>query len=181
MPIHVRVSNGSGCGGLLFLATLGLVGIALLVLFPILILVALALGVIGVPLLRWWMRRKIREAYGAEGFDPFDTWTRRSSTEGRLANVPWDDVTATNYYETVTQDERGEVHTVGHFEVETATQGKVLALNESMQGFHAMIKLANEQTPHIPYVWVHESDYRPGPGPEPLRRGAYLCVDREQL
>lgn len=181
MPIHVRVSNGSGCGGLLFLAALGVAGIALLVLFPFLILVALALGVVGVPILRWWLRRKFRQAYGSEGFDPFEqTWGRRSSPEGLLANIPWEDVTATNYYETVTRDERGEVHTVGRFEVETATQGKVLSLDETVQGFHTMIKLANERTPHIPYVWIHESEYRPHGGPEPLRRGAYLCVDREE-
>lgn len=150
--------------GLIFTFLMGALGLAVL---------SLAIIVPGVVR---YLRRDLKVTCGAQGFV-----VRTESARHGLSEVAhaWEEVTATNYYETAHRDTEGFSHSVGHFEVETVG-GKAFAVNHKVRGFGDLVETFNIMAPQIPYMWKPRKGFTLSVGPATISRGAYLCVDREE-
>ena len=151
--------------GLIFTFLIGALGLAIL-----------SLAVI-VPAVVRYLRRDLKVTCSDQGFVVRTESARHGRSEVAYS---WDEVTATSYHETAHRDSEGFSHTVGHFEVETM-RGKAFAVNHKVRQFAELIEIFNTMAPQIPYVWKPRKGFTLSGGPTTISRGAYLCVDRDEL
>jgi hypothetical protein len=90
----------------------------------------------------------------------FSVATQSKRLGARREEYRWDEVTATNYEQTVSRS-GGDTTIVGFFSADTV-RGRAFKVDHNLGDFPELITVFNERTPHLPYVWKRDEGFVSG-------------------
>jgi hypothetical protein len=84
----------------------------------------------------------------------FSVATESKRLGARREEYRWDEVTGTNYEQTVSRS-AGDTTIVGFFSADTI-RGQAFKVDHNLGDFPELITVFNERTPHLPYLWKRD-------------------------
>ena len=150
---HEFSNRTSSVGSILFGVVFGLFGIGVMIFLSVLY----GVGIFIFGLLLFFLIRYFASDVSIRCDDESFTVKVVNKRKGsKLNHYKWEDVLSTLYYE---RESGGEDSSSTSYFMVKVPEGVAFDFRET-KGFHELIQIFNEKTPHLPYVWGKIGDLK---------------------